>query len=143
METFAKKALEPFAKRHWSQEARFPGAGPWTPGPRECEGSEADIRLQVAYYPRPHMRTGTSSSRHGPSSQTKSVVSAVKISQDISILSTTQGPSPCVVDTIEMSWEILSADTTDILSADTANVLSADTTYVLSATTAQDATKFY
>ena len=74
------------------------------------------------------------------------LVSADYISQDIAILSPTQGPSPCVVDTIEMSWEILSADiadTTDTLSADTTNVLSADTTDVLSATKAQDATKFY
>ena len=71
-----------------------------------------------------------------------SVVSADKISQDISMVSTTQGLRPCVVDRIEMSWEILSADTTDILSADTTNVLSADTTDVLSAAKAQDATKF-
>ena len=63
------------------------------------------------------------------------------VSQDISMVSTTQGLRPCVVDRIEMSWEILSADTTDILSADTTNVLSADTTDVLSARKAQDATK--
>ena len=55
-----------------------------------------------------------------------SVVSAGKIAQDISILLTTQGLRPCVVDTIEMSWEILPADTTDILSGDTTNALSAD-----------------
>ena len=62
-----------------------------------------------------------------------SAVSAHKtsvVSQDISILSTTQGRSPCVVDTIEISWEttdVLCADTTDILSADTTDVLSAET----------------
>ena len=62
------------------------------------------------------------------------------VSQDISMVSTTQGLRPCVVDRIEMSWEttdVLSADTTDILSADTADVLSADTTDVLSAETQQ------
>ena len=77
-----------------------------------------------------------------------SVVSAHKtsahktsvVSQDISILSTTQGRSPCFVDTIEMSGEttdVLCADTTDILSAATTDVLSADTTDVLSAETQQ------
>ena len=50
----------------------------------------------------------------------------------------TQGPRPCVVNRIGMSWEtteVLSADTTDVLSADTTDVLSADTTDVLSADT--------
>ena len=44
-----------------------------------------------------------------------------------------RGVAHGVVDRIEMSWEILSADTTDTLSADTPDVLSA--------TKAQDATK--
>ena len=57
------------------------------------------------------------------------------VSQDISMVSTTQGLLPRVVDRIEMSCEttdVLCADTRDILSADTTDVMSADTTDVLS-----------